>query len=398
MKSISKTTLVFSLLAGLVMMLSYCRQDDTIIVVDDQPIGPNVLLAQKVTVPPTIDGVVDAMWENSKKLKFETAVPDPTGDLFRGYVGNVIPYASLRAVYDADNIYFLAEWDDPTQSLLREPWYFDPNTKLWKQEHGVPTFSSPTRAAFYEDKMAMLWNIDNSVSGWNSATCYKSCHTSLSASDGYARHRTNNAYERIDMWHWKSVRGGLVPGQFDDQYQDNTYPNGRKSDAGGGAYTDNVQELIVAGSSPEVIVEVPKYAIPDRTNYYWILGSEIADGTAKLVTGVDANGVLKFGDDTTIDPNVDLAYQRSGAGVGNKVIPGINVTSYGGSRGNIACKAIYTGTGWILEFQRALNTGDTERKDVDFSSLDDQYFGVAIFENAQIAHGIKPNLLLKFEQ
>ena len=398
MKNVSKTALVFSLLAGLIFILSYCRQDDQIIGVDEPTLGANVLLAQKVTTAPTIDGTIDGVWESSAKLEFETVVPDPTGDAFRGYVGNVIPFVRLRAAYDANSIYFLAEWDDPTESLVRQPWYFDPTAKLWKQESGAPTFTTPTRAAFYEDKIAMLWNINNSVSGWNSATCYKSCHTSLSAADGFARHYTNNSSERIDMWHWKSVRGGVNAGQFDDQYQDNTYPNGRKSDAGASAYTDNKQNLVVTGSSPAVTVAVPKYVIPGRTKYYWILGAEIDNGTAKLITSVDANGVLTLSDGTIIDPNTDVAYQRAGAGLGDKVIAGINVSSYDGSRGDITCKSTFTGTGWILEFKRALKTGDTEKKDVDFSSLDDQYFGFAIFENAQIAHGLKPNLLLKFQK
>ncbi len=139
----------------------------------------------------------------------------------------------MRSAYDASNIYILAEWDDPTQSLKRNPWYFDPVTKRWAQESGTFGFaSSPYRPAFYEDKIAFLWNINNSVSGWNSATCYKSCHTGLPAADGSSRHFTNYPTEKIDMWHWKSVRGGVNAGfQVHDQYQDNTYPNGRKSDA-----------------------------------------------------------------------------------------------------------------------------------------------------------------------
>lgn len=398
MKNVSKTTLVFSLMVGIIFILSYCRQDDQILGLDDQPIGANVLLAQKVAAAPAIDGEVDAMWDNSTKLVFETVVPDPTGDLFRGYVGNVIPNVTLRSSYDADNIYFLAEWNDPTESLVREPWYFDPTAKLWKHESGAPTFTAPTRAAFYEDKIAMLWNINNSVSGWNSATCYKSCHTGLSLADGFARHHTNNPSEKIDMWHWKSVRGGQNFGQFDDQYQNNAYPNGRKSDAGTGGYKDNTQSLVVTGSSPAVNVNVPKYVIPNKSRYNWILGSEISDGTAKVVTAVDANGILTLNDGNTIDPNTDVAFQREGAGVGAKAIPFIYMSAFDGSRGDITCKGVYTGTGWRLEYKRALKTGDTDGNDVDFSSLEDQYFGFAIFENAQIAHGIKPNLVLKFEK
>jgi len=383
-------------IATLTLLIGYvvsCTKDDQLLSTPQVFNSSTDLVSVKTTTPPIMDGTIEAMWENSPKLEFTTAVPEVTGDVFRGYVGNIIPKVTLRSAYDDNNIYFLAEWVDPSYSITRLPWYFDPVTKLWAQEKGSPTFSSTgtiTRPAFYEDKISMLWNINNSVSGWNSATCYKSCHTGLPASDGSSRHFTNFATEKIDMWHWKSVRGGINGGfQFEDQHQYNNYPNGRKGDAGNDVYKNNVQTL---GG-----LNVPKYVIPGRSNYGWILQSEIDASTAKTVTAVDANGVLTLSDGSTIDPNVGTDYQRVGAGVGAKAIPGLTIDKYTDSRADISCKAIYTGTGWVMEFQRALKTADTVY-DVDFSSLNDQYFGFAIFENAQIAHSIKPNLVLKFKK
>lgn len=378
-----------------------CTKDDQVLDLP-QPINNNTdLVSVKVSAAPTIDGTIDALWANSPKLQFSTAVPEVTGDVFRGYTGNIIPSVTLRSAYDAANIYFLLEWTDPTQSLSRQPWYFDPATKLWAQEKGSPTFGPTgaiTRPAFYEDKVGFLWNINNSVSGWNSATCYKSCHTGLPAADGSSRHFTNYASEKIDMWHWKSVRGGVNGAfQFEDQHQNNTYPNGRKGDPGDDVYTNNVQNLVITGSSPAITVPVPKYVIPAKSNYGWILLSEITAGTAKTVTAVSATGVLTLSDATTIDPNVGTDFQRVGAGLGAKAIPGLTINAYTGSRADISCKAVYTGSGWILEFKRALKTADAVY-DVDFSSLADQYFGIGIFENAQIAHSIKPNLVLKFKK
>lgn len=397
-----KISLFLSLFVLIVLSLSYCKLDDQILGVDAPTTSSTTLVSQKISTAPSIDGTVESMWDDVPKLIFEAAVPDPSGDLFRSYVGNVMPTITLRSVYDAENIYFLAEWPDPTESLIREPWYFDPASKTWKKESGAPTFSatngSITRQAFYEDKAAMLWNVGNSVSGWNTATCYKSCHTGLAQTDGYARHHTNNSSERIDMWHWKSVRGGQNFGQFDDQYQDNTYPNGRKNDAGTGGYSNNTQNLVITGSNPAVTVAVPKYVIPTRLNYNWILGSEISDGTAKQITAVDADGILTLSDGSTIDPNTDAEYQRKDAGLGSKAIPYIYMSAFVGSRGDVTCKAIHTGSGWVLEYKRALKTADTEKKDIDFSSLEDQSFGFAVFENAQIAHAIKPNLVLKFQK
>jgi len=392
-------------MTSIILMLGYvvsCTKSDQVLDIPKPVNSATDLVSVKVTTPPSIDGTIDAMWEKSPVLEFSTSVPEVTGDVFRGYTGNIIPSVKIRSAYDNTNIYFLLEWKDPTASLKRQPWYFDPATKKWAQESGTYVFTtnssgqaSVTRLPFYEDKVAFLWNINNSVSGWNNGTCYKSCHTGLPAADLSSRHFTNFSTEKIDMWHWKSVRGG-VNGSFQihDQYQDNSYPNGRKGDPGVDIYQNNTQNLSYNGTT----VAVPKYVIPGKNDYGWIMNSEVTAGTAKLVTAVDANGVLTLSDGTFIDPNVGTDYQRVGAGVGPKAIPGITLNDgYTGSAGDISCKAVHTGTGWIMEIKRALKTEDAIY-DIDFSSLSDQYFGFAVFENAQIAHSIKTNLVLKFKQ
>jgi Ethylbenzene dehydrogenase len=391
----------FWVISFIILSIGYvvsCTRDNQIIN-NPKPINSSTdLVAVKVSTAPAIDGVVDVMWANSPKLEFSTVVPEVTGDIFRGYTGNIIPSVTLRSAYDDNNIYFLAEWADPTESLSRGQWYFNPTTKKWAQEKGTYDFDPATngnvtkRNPFYEDKLAMLWNINNSVSGWNTSTCYKSCHTGLPTLDGSSRHYTNYPTEKIDMWHWKSVRGGVnAARQIHDQLQDNTYPNGRKGDIGGtDVYLDN---KITINSTT-----VPKYVILNKTNNYWILNSEITGGTAKLVTGVDANGVLTFSDNSTLDPNIGTDYLRSGANTAPKAIAGvtINDAGYGTTQADISCKAVWENSKWTMEFTRKLSTGDPS--DVDFASLADQYFGFAIFENAQIAHSIKANLVLKFQK
>lgn len=400
MKQLQKKFVVISLLIVTVTILVYCTKRNQIIEEEVSSAG-NELVSIKTPTAPTIDGTIDVMWENSPKLEFSAEVPEVSGDIFRSYVGNVISSVTLRSAYDADNIYFLAEWMDPTKSLNRMPWYFDPTTHKWAQEDEFPTFSSTgtiTRGAFFEDQFGMQWNINNSVMGWISSTCYKSCHTGLPETDGSGRHYTNSPTEMIDLWHWKAVRGGTNGGfQTDDQRMTNTYPNGRGGDPGTQAYSNNTQNLVITGSSPAITVSVPKYVIPGRTNNYWILGTEVTNGTAKLVTAVASDGVLTLNDAATIDPNVGTDYQRVGAGVGPKAIASVVITSYTGSRGDISANATHTGSGWVLEFKRALKTTDAVN-DIDFSSLADQYFGCSIFNNADIAHAIKPNLVLKFQK
>lgn len=389
-----KLIVAFGIFAMIYMLaeLAGCTHKDDI--TDILPVPSLELIAKKISTPPVIDGQIDGIWEQAQRVTVIAEVPDPGNLVFNGFVGNSY-MVSLRAAYDNDNIYFLAEWNDLSKSLNRQPWYFDPANQKWKQESGAPTFDqfgSMTRKPFYEDKFGMLFNINNSVKDWKTLTCYASCHTSLSSAAGLARHYTNGPNERIDMWHWKAVRTAINE-QFDDQYQDDTFPNGRKSDASvSGGYSNNVKTL----NNGVEDVSVPKYFIPGQKNYYWITQSEIDAGIAKEITAVDVSGVLTYAGGT-IDPNADTEFQRAGATTGSKCIPSIYTSPFVGSRGDISAVGSHTGTGWILEFKRPLNTGDPNAVDVDFSSLQDQAFGVAIFDNAQIAHAIKTGITLKFE-
>lgn len=395
------------ILIGRIMLdFTGCTHDNQAL---DEYIGGNSyseteLVSEKVTTPPTIDGTIDDMWNEVVPLKTRVVVPNQLGPdnvpaNFYGYGGKSYN-VSLRSLYDETNIYLLVEWDDNTHSVDRETWYFDPVDSRWKKESRYPTFNSDgvlIRQAFYEDKLAFLWNVNNSVAGWNASTCYASCHTGKSASDGYSRHHTNGANERIDMWHWKLVREGVF-GTVDDQYQDDAQPNGRKSDpkTAGSGYGNNSKSLTITGTS--TTVNVPKYIIPGRTYYHVITQSEVNAGTAKEVTAVDTTGILTLSDNTTVDPNTDTNFQRSGSRSGSKGVPSIVASQTLGNGGDITGKWQFTGSGYIIEISRKLNTGDTENVDINFTDLSDQFFGVAVFENAAVAHAIKPNLLLKFKK
>ena len=228
--------LIFSLLMlagfGLLVNVISCTHDDVDDTTTTTTDESQTLVAKKVTSSPTIDGIVDAFWSSMEAITVETEVPDPGNDVFRGYVGDKY-VVDLKAAYDDNNIYFLCEWNDIDEDLSRQTWYFDPADNLWKQESRVPTFDEGgvmTRKPFYEDKFSFLWNVNNTVEGWNASTCYTSCHTGLNNDAGLARHFTNSMNERIDMWHWKMVRTN-VNNQADDQNQDNAYPNGRHGDS-----------------------------------------------------------------------------------------------------------------------------------------------------------------------
>ncbi len=205
--------------------------------------------------------------------------------------------------------------------------------------------------------------------------------------------------EVIDMWHWKRVRTQPFE-MIDDQKIipiadiNNPTPTekidgGRASDAKTvGGYADNKQTL----NNGTADVTVPKYVIPNETEYYWITQAEIDNGTAKLVSAVDGNGILTYSGGT-IDPSAG-GYETA---TGTKRFPSIIVLgAFDGSRGDIQCYANHDANGWILEVKRALTTSDATN-DIQYDVTKTTMFGFAIFENAAIAHGIKPNLMLKFE-
>jgi hypothetical protein len=409
MKNASKITFVFSLLVGVVFILSYCRQDDTILGQEKTTAG-NELLSLKVATAPSIDGTIDRIWEDAAKLTVETQVPNPGNYLFAGYIGTTYN-VSLRSLYDNDNIYFLVEWNDPTESLVDRPWYFNPTTKAWAREANSPVFNAngvKTRDAFNEDKFGMLWNI--STYDFTTKTCYASCHLNVSSIDPVTgktlpatggNHFTTNANERIDMWHYHLMKDQQF-GQLSDEYQDwnagAINGNGRHTDTQL-ATTDgpvtNTQTLTITGKT--TTMAVPKWVVPDAANRLFILTSETTSGVAKQVTAVDSNGVLTY-NGGTIDPNIGTDYQQIGSGDGPKVIASTLISPMTGNRADITAKSIHNGSGWVMEIKRALKTGDTDNQDVDFSSLNDQPFGIATFGQANIAHALKPNLLLKFKK
>ena len=383
---------------------------------EEPPVDPGEssteLLVKKFDAAPTLDGTVDDMWASAQKLTSFTEVPSNLGnrktyynedgigeeniDIFEAYEGEKNNF-TMRSGTFGEDIYFLIEWEDADDSKDRQSWYFDSDAKLWKGEH---KYANATDDKFYEDKFAFLFPI-GSVDGFESQTCYATCHTVTDIAkdkDKHTRHYLKGADQKIDMWHWKRVRG-THNDKIDDQRIQYVAPdytsssNGRGGDPDSGAgsrsgYSNNSQTL----NNGVADVSVPLYVMPGATDVHWYSEADIASD-AKLVTAVDANGVLTY-DGGTIDPTGDAGYNQS---TGNKRFPSILTRDFLGERADLDIKAVHTGTGWVAEVKRKLNTGDPW--DVVFDpAVAELPFGFAIFDNAAIAHSIKPGLNLKFEE
>ena len=241
-------------------------------------------------------------------------------------------------------------------------------------------------------------------------------------------HYTNGASEKIDMW-WANPTRGLTYGNMDDEYQDWAGGPGVTNLVGGSGNGRHFDDLVVNGASTTwpyaptytsdatqgsannrqslkldgtgATVTVPMWIILNSTGDFIKVADTLAGGAAVKITGVSSTGVLTYATGS-IDPNVGTDYQRTGDAVtGNtalKGFPGVILSPVKNGRADISLSAVYSGTGWVYEYKRLLKTADVLKQDVDFTSLQDQPFGVAFFNNSNYQHGIKPNLLLKFQK
>jgi len=311
----------------------------------------NVLVSKKVAAPPTLDGVMENTWKQAKPFTVKVV----GGKNLPGGTTEV----TLRSVYSGDMVYFLMQYKDETESIRRGPWVKQPDGSWQKLKD--PNDKGGDNNLYYEDKMAMIWNISSPA--FEAKGCMSACHTG--EGKPFGNKYTKDAGERLDMWHWKGVRTGYT-GQIDDQYVDNTRYDkdkaleaGRKADPKtGGGYTDNVSD---DKKGPKFALKGNKPAPP-----YWIVDAE---------KEAFDDGKYKAGDE----------------------VPGIIVSAITGDRGDIAARHVWKDGVRTIEFSRKLVTGS--EFDVQFNDLKKEYaFGVAVFDNAQVRHGYSPGVLkLVFE-
>lgn len=455
MKYIQKKYAVITILIAAVMGLMYCTKRDQVISSASSSTD-NILYSMKVSAGPTVQaiggsawsGTVDPMWNNAKKLTVHAVVPDLGNGTFAGYIGNATDI-TLRSVYDADNIYYLAEWNTPQQNAKSALWYFNPTLHLWTQE--VTNYTTPAasttngagtnyninadgtlRPTAAQDQFVIMFNV--SCSSFNTLSCYAACHTvsnfgTPSTATGGVMY-TNGPTERLDVWRARMLQvvnvnqandcfiddgssvGAGLGGTLDknEVHGDWQVNNGSSSSvpvalqstqAADGGFSNS--QTLKMNNVARTSTKVPIWVIPggSYTNSAIMLKDTLPGGAAVKVIAVDSMGVLTLANSTTIDPNTaasGTAYQQVGSGDGAKCIPGSIVGAYTGSRSDVIANAYYTGTGWRLLLKRALKTTDTVN-DTDFSSLNDQPFGIGVmFNGADNQHAIAAGLLLRFQK
>ncbi len=435
----------FWIMSTVICLVGYgisCTKTNQVVVPGISSSNSNVLLSVRANTPPTIDGSIEAAWDNVQKLSIAPTVPDPGNGLFTGYIGEMYP-GTIRSMYDDQFIYLLVEIKDNDKNIKSAPWYFNPATQLWAREATARVYDVNgvlTRTGFGEDKLAFLWNVNNSTAKFTTQTCYASCHiftpyldyatnpATQRSNAGSGNHYTNGANEKIDMW-WLHPNRGFAYGVMDDNYQDWAGGQGVTNLAGGNGNGRHFDDLVVSGTSTTwpfrpnytadatqgsitntqnlkldgtgTSVAVPLWIIPNSTADFLKVEDTLAGGTARKVTGVSSTGVLTY-TGGSLDPNTGTDYKRLGtsatAALGAKCVPSSIISPVLRGRADISIAAVHTGTGWIYEIKRAIKTADVLNQDIDFTGFADQPFGVAFWNSSNYQHGIQPNLLLQFKK
>jgi hypothetical protein len=321
----------------------------------------SALVALPVDAAPTLDGVADeAFWADAQELLIPVS----------GGFNNFGVEASLKAVYTEDSVYFLLTYADPTESWYRSPWQKQEDGS-WKQIKD-PNDKGGDNNTVYEDKFSMIWSINNSIKGFDTMGCFVACHAGENSDlKPYGNKYTSAEGELGDIWHWKSIRN---LGQIDDQYLDWTKFDaekakeaGRKSDPKEkGGYADNFASMPDPNDATKTVADKTK---PGFTS-----------PAVDLTTG--APGYILDSEKVALTQE-DLDAMPVGT-----LIPGIVKSAIVGDRGDIAAGWAWKDGAWTIEFGRKLVTSG--EFDVQFSDLTSMhYFGLAIFENAQVRHAFQ---------
>lgn len=331
------------------------------------------LVSVKAPQAPVIDGKPEAAWDAAKEVQVPVANAGVLQNNTGGKFNNGSTTVAVKSLYDDKNLYMQFKWADPTNSIAREPWVKE-GEKLVKK--------NPNE--FYEDKLALLWNINNSVADFNSKGCAVTCHvtefTDPKTNKKIIKHWTNGEGQLLDMWHWKLTRQNTLfgpdkPGLMHDQYMDNikfdpndekTKPAGRHADPGEKEYEANATGKSPDWGQPKIVHDGP----PANGNPYVIV--ENLDKTKPFDPGMVAG--MKEGD----------------------FIPFTIAKQITGDPADIQAKGNYADGTWTFEIQRPLRT--QSNKDVQFDDLAREYFfSIAAFDNSQIGHAYQKGVnRLKF--
>ena len=315
--------------------------------------------AIKAASVPTLDGMAnDAVWASAPKVDVNFVKGGNFG-------GKGTTTGTVQAAYAGDMVYFLLQYKDATLNYQRSPYQKQADGSWVKLKDAKDAGGDNNE--YYEDKAAFIWDINDSIFGFDKRGCQMNCHSGEPGKP-YGNKYTEDETELGDIWHIKTVRSGPL-GYVDDQYLDNTRFDPKKA-PGAGRHSDpkdsgGYQNIGLKDGKPEFM---NKSGLPaNRGGTYWLKAEEA------------------------------VAFDDSKFKAGDEV-SSIKIQKPTGDRDDIALGAKWENGVWTMEIARKLVTGS--KYDVQFDDLSKSYgFGVAAFDNAQVRHAFEEKpLQLKFQK
>lgn len=337
--SVSTRRPMFTLLAA-ALALAACTA------VPDAPPRFTLVAVKAAAAPNLAAGATDPVWAQAPAFK----VTLNGGTNFAGGKGETT--GTLKAAYFGDTVYFLVQYQDPTDSRRRGP-YQKQADGSWKKLKD-PADKGGDDNVYYEDKWAMIWPIGNSIPNFDKRGCAVACH--LGEGKPYGNKYTREAGHLGDIWHMKGSRTaayGLVDDQYLDhtRYDPKTNPNaGRRNEPGGPDYTGVPMEN-----------GLPKFMARDARPLN-------AGGTPYIRDGEQ----VPF-DDSRFKAGDEVASYVVHLLKGDRADVRVNYSWKDGVHTSMVARKLVTGS----------------KFDVQFDNLGGKYlFGFAAFDNAQVQHAV----------
>jgi PAS domain S-box-containing protein len=284
-----------------------------------------ILTAERIFEEIVIDGkITEPSWSKAKNLVI--TIQD-------GSIGQID--VELKSLYDDNYIYLYSSWPDASMNVDKNHFTYNTSIGRWYQSGD-------------EDRIAILWNIDNSINGFNIGGCAMTCHGD--------RKSTNADGEIGDLWQWLAALSNPL-GYADDNYLDN---NVFQSFSGWTAiHTD---DTLNGGITYNYNVTTGRPLFMQDPQITPSLGPEFLVKTESI----EFNSTYR-------DPIKKIEWSD-----GDK-IPGFVLGKPEGSRGDIEAKGVWEDGKWQIELKRKLVTGNDD--DVAFDITKIYRFGIAVMDD-----------------
>lgn len=311
---------------------------------------PTSLQAFKVTNPGDLPSVntstIEPIWQSATSL---TLTASKMGANFSGSDRTFT--VDVKSIVSDNDIYFLVQYDDPTEDYLRTPLAFlggDPKD---------PTRWTKLKA--YDDGVSLIFEMTPGKSGamtFGDNGCAMLCHTSATGSASAGMYSEDTG--KYDLWYWHSGKSNGSGVADDDAVLGDPNFGILSDDNNAENYQNNILDGPTSGYTP--------YKVAGGNNRNLSKSDFVANETAVI-----------FASNNTINPTTGAAWKS-----GDR-IPGFtiaNPTPTSSDYFDVQSKGYWANGKWVVKFHRKLIT-NTSGSDVALVSGRQYLFSLAIHDN-----------------